>query len=1768
MKLDDTMASPAEGEVGDGVKVDDNSSKEAPSSAVMPTKNVSEEADATNNETEAPPPAAAATSSRFFSRIGSIGDNATANLILSRAQKLRAQAVSEVDRLRQQQQSQQQSQETTDQVDTNNIPPAVGTLIDGEAVKEEPQQPDAAINADEGGEEASVKSHTDEPMTQEGGSEKTTTNVIGTPKRSNAVTNDTSKKQNLSPLRSAFNVVRTTGADAAKNLIFPPTVFASSNEEDDDDDNGGGDDGMTSPDDKREDDEGTQEDGNSSLTSRNSSTGGERSSAPSLSGQQQFASSTPVKSFVNAYSEFRTVGRYRMMKDNEPPQNVITAHDPKNVMHMTPQQNGSTPVEKRKLAKQMSASPVVGGADRVVGLRFLNWDKVVGPINEKKEVSSSTSSTPTLPMDKSLHSSTDPTTVTTKNDDDTATVSTNVDVTDTASTVTSVTASEDDKSSSGHLTSIPKTMKEGTRTGVSYYEDVVRSTLKPGQRAMFFGTGVLGIIMKPTYLASWRGVDGQGLLSATTAAKKGGVFVDSMIRGSQAYLSGVVHVGDHIVRIGTVDVSNMTLEEVVDVIANSRRPNIMVVTAVHDIELVSVSGDKDDISERRFTSSLDLVYGFVNKIATEGEGSVTLKENQGSSLLDDSDDNNIEEEVLFGAETTEEDDADDKGAKPEGNKADSVPVETVTVAGGSNNVGGSKDDVIDTLSFYASRRTNGHSAQKLPVILERVALTNSEFRAALQRSLVECCSDPRRSKFLKCYFNRYESRREVEQKKKKKEKRFKSISHALRRETNDKDVTSSHIQKQLLELYLELLQFHDATLICSESDRERLLTRARYISTRFLAFGSSENSSTLPEFVADAALGGVEAVVSVRRAIEDEDDFFDCEDGDGFSCIRSSLESFLSLQESYLGFLISDVCARMRAYMRGSAPFIQVDPLVFLSPGAGADAPSQNFLLHAILHLVCMKENGDGDDIDCIKNDAINLNKGNRNTGAVSLLSCAIFIARSLQKSSQMVVEGLIEDGMTGKMSNGQLYSKLMEDFQYLWDVFIAPAGGSLSTLSLSVDAEDSLNSVRRLLVSSVDAVLAKNEPSEISAVSIARALTSVELTSSVHGLREALFREYTLNTYPVFRRHIFHEWACQEAKQNRFARHASSDKYLIPSSYNGMAKGSVKRFLRQVELPIGVSLHRPSPKIFTSGGDQFEAQNSHQASSVALVFGTDAPTDSGSVTSSSESDRSKAVRRFAAVSLQAGGLVPNSIPPVFESYAVVPPFHERPFLGTLRDEKNHRITVDGWEVSLTNFMLPSGSSGMDGNEWLYCVSLVFRKPRVSIQSKRSRKYLSEQEVGLECVNKLVSDESVSQSRSDINQEFQSPLVETESDGVKSRKMIVSSEPSEFNRKLQEQRWSQSVDSSSDVIVGLAVVSDRNETYRMRETLSTVFSDFCRKNLCQPLVDILGNFSNSCVEETCLQSILEPYLSFTAAKWVDRPIRDQELQFSEVSGTQLMQSLPAVPLALLFVTILLEQKVVLASSRRGMLMAASDAIMQLLKPLQWKHLLVPLVPESMMNDLVHYPAPFILGIPTDEKKSAEILSSLPGDVTLVDLDVGRVMLASEFVHDDSSASDGPGAAAGALRSQVLFLAESLGGIVGGAVDDSWASDSPLQIIPHDNNNKVDDFVSIRNICHDFILELLSGVHSCCLWIEEKCVDECTNGNEPAIVFDEKRFLSIKSLRSEGLNLSLFQDKQVDGSRSEFCLGTDKFDLILDAFLRTQSLSNYISHGEKELMMFW
>ena len=878
----------------------------------------------------------------------------------------------------------------------------------------------------------------------------------------------------------------------------------------------------------------------------------------------------------------------------------------------------------------------------------------------------------------------------------------------TSTTAASETASVDGSVSSKVVSSPKPPHKPPSRT-TSYYEEAVRAVLQPGERALFFGKGTMGVVLKPTYLASWRGKDGGGLLSPNISSKRGGVFIDSLVPGGHADKSGVVFVGDQVIRIGSINVETMTLEEVVNVIAETKRPNIMVVSSEHDVEVVDKkpkdeSDESKDVPEKGFVSPLDLTFGFVNKLVAEGERGLggedlgtdyELKQvRSGNSLLDNDEDG--EEEVSFkspekgqGVDASDDvtisaDEADGKQSEnatsseqPENDaESESKKPDVESEGSDSNFVDNGISVDIDTLSVYAAHRTNAYDTSDAEIrhrrisFLKRSALFNPVIRSALHESLLECVLDPRRFSFLEHFFKNFQSKKEIDA-------QARSGGQDTMLEEDINDVTSSANQRRLLELYVELCKFHDVMMLCSESDRERLLEYARTISTRFLDDNSTNKSNDkicLPEYVAHVALGGMEKVQAVKFALNDEDEFFEG-DGDGFQSIRSSLATFLSTQESFLSFLISDDCSRMRAYLRGSSPFLNVEPLMLLKPHSSEedDASHHNFLLHAILHLVCMKENNDdgkqNEESNFIKNDALLLMNGKRNVGAASLLGCSFFIMRSLQKSIEAVCEGLIEDGMTGKSNNLPLYSALIKEVQFFWEVYIAPMGGSLSSLKLAQESQDALDNVRRSLVSSVDGVLSSKD-SSMDDADMARALSSADISSSVHILAEALLREYTLKIYPNFQRFIYYEWACKEAKEYRFdAKDCSntSSEYLVNTAFKGMSKGFLNRLLRQMELPHGLSLHRRGPSILKEEVDVVSNTNNclHNGD-VALVFG-------------SAGDEAT-IERFSCVSLQPETdgprtevLLPEDIPPVFESYADVPPFHERPFQSMLQDAKNNR---------------------------------------------------------------------------------------------------------------------------------------------------------------------------------------------------------------------------------------------------------------------------------------------------------------------------------------------------------------------------------------------------------------------------------------------------------------------------------------------------------------
>jgi len=213
--------------------------------------------------------------------------------------------------------------------------------------------------------------------------------------------------------------------------------------------------------------------------------------------------------------------------------------------------------------------------------------------------------------------------------------------------------------------------------------------------------------------------------------------------------------------------------------------------------------------------------------------------------------------------------------------------------------------------------------------------------------------------------------------------------------------------------------------------------------------------------------------------------------------------------------------------------------------------------------------------------------------------------------------------------------------------------------------------------------------------------------------------------------------------------------------------------------------------------------------------------------------------------------------------------------------------------------------------------------------------------------------------------------------------------------------------------------------------------------------------------------------------------------------------------------------------------------------LEWTHLFVPLVPTAYASDLVQYPAPYMLGIPSDEGGSLELVQGLPDDVTLVDVDVGRVILAKTFSHDFEKNSRSGGVVGGEtakytaakLRAQVLYLAEGLGGVLGGMVCERvWRCDSPSLGMDTfgggvSGEERETKGQVLQSMAHEFIQELLAGSITCCFWMEEEMgikpslssfsLQGTNDGDRDVnILFDEDRFFHLKTLRADGCYLPL------------------------------------------------
>jgi hypothetical protein len=724
-----------------------------------------------------------------------------------------------------------------------------------------------------------------------------------------------------------------------------------------------------------------------------------------------------------------------------------------------------------------------------------------------------------------------------------------------------------------------------------------------------------------------------------------------------------------------------------------------------------------------------------------------------------------------------------------------------------------------------------------------------------------------------------------------------------------------------------------------------------------------------------------------------------------------------------------------------------------------------------MIYLLCQSEH-DVSNKNFDKNRHTGDSKSNpRVMGAAAGISCAVYIHKVLIARMDEAKEVLKNEVDTSKDEVVSSSQAVLSSCEHLWVAFLSSPGGSLDSISHSNESQAAVDDVRNHIMRAVSAQRTSDQ--------ICRSLVmNGEFRTSLLRLETELIYEYSSNSHLKYRGHLFHEWMCEGANKAAHDSELEADKQMLyADSVPILPNGCISRMLRRIELPEGLSRHQPIR------GNDVEAKVEEPADETgqfnadfAVIFGTSldnkSPADPQPV--------STGVERFGIVPLNTyaeklGASQPSHvlIPPSMESYATAPVYTERPLLEAM---DKHRLSHDGWEISMINFIVPttSGSEAVASDDCLYGVSLVFR-------------YETDDEAELNSTPIEVTKQEDGKS---------SPVVSCVGDGDDKSKirLALDVEGPVFNQMISKSRWSttamhqESDDERGSITVGIALLSRRNVMPAMRETLARFYDELSTsvtahtsRRLCLPLVDILGNFGYKGVETQVLSSLLGPFLKTASSRWLQRPLTDQKEKFESDSLEFLVETLSPIPLALLFVTALLEQKIVFSSSRRGILLSASMGLKCLLQPLGWSHLFVPLVPTDLASDLVQYPAPYILGIPSDDKGSMELLKSLPKDVTLVDLDIGRVILNRDFsqAFDEGSSSKASG-----LRTQVLYLAETLGSVFGAKQNESlWCCDSPVTSLANEKKSgSMMKAIAVRTACHDFIAELISGtLYLCCIW---------------------------------------------------------------------------------------
>jgi len=385
-----------------------------------------------------------------------------------------------------------------------------------------------------------------------------------------------------------------------------------------------------------------------------------------------------------------------------------------------------------------------------------------------------------------------------------------------------------------------------------------------------------------------------------------------------------------------------------------------------------------------------------------------------------------------------------------------------------------------------------------------------------------------------------------------------------------------------------------------------------------------------------------------------------------FEIFETQLESSLT-GSKFASFLISDECARMRAYLRGTNPYFNAPLEVVyrnLLSGSTTDKISaQNHLIFMILYLICQNENEPD-----MKTDNSNGFDNKVPLSSLGRLFAPIFIHRCLIPAIDRfnsIYEGQCSDPKNITVSSLRQLFELLDQF---WQTFIAEDSGMVEGSVESKEAQAALQDTRKHILSLVDASNKELAEDVIDPHLRLARLQIVKLRKSLNILSDELLYEHAITFNRKYKEHLIHEWMCGEAKKGSVSSgvlaamdHSNVVKNEV-MSLPPLAPGCVTRLMRRAELPKGISRHRP---LRADKGVAFDSASSTMNAECAIIFGSSNAEKQPN--SSTASDDTK-ITRYATVTLTSDEnntgdqLTEDTLPPTLESYAVTPALKTRSF--------------------------------------------------------------------------------------------------------------------------------------------------------------------------------------------------------------------------------------------------------------------------------------------------------------------------------------------------------------------------------------------------------------------------------------------------------------------------------------------------------------------------